>query len=114
MGQIVSSFKIINAIAITYSLYGLVEADAANIDWLERLDLKRSLQKLNSFYDPIFTANTLHAPPSGESILEIILHAEGAAADYSNVETIDGNAIAAAMKMHAGPIPGVLFPRRRI
>lgn len=74
----------------------------ANIDWIDELDLRRAYNKLQNMTDfslP-WTNNT-----SGASILEAVL--KGNDSLQQPIKPFDIQIVERAMRMTAGPIPGV-------
>lgn len=80
----------------------------ANKDWMHELDLERAYRRLTDLYD-----NAPNQPPTPSltkhtSLLDIIR--AGVPHEYSKEEAImplDMHLIEDALKMNAGPIPGV-------
>ena len=73
----------------------------ANVDWIDELDLSRAYRRLVDVHD-----GTLALSSISHNLLDVVLRGEGAVA--GTVTPIDRGTIERVLKIHAGPIPGVL------
>ncbi|PJF18878.1 hypothetical protein PSACC_01288 [Paramicrosporidium saccamoebae] len=80
-------------------ILALIAECIANVDWLEQLDLRRAFTRLQN-------APEQQVPwkVSSASLLQVVL----SGADSQPIRPLDPQHVSSTLKLHAGPIPGVI------
>ena len=70
----------------------------ASIDWIEQLDLRRAYNKLHAASD-----FTVPWPTTASKLLDVLAQPDM----HESIRPFEESYLEGALKMHAGPIPGV-------